>query len=223
MQHLERNNVQVIDSIQPFRPGERASRRLPPPPGPPPSPRAVDARRVVRPVQSIDGMMPRQQPSPASVQPIVPVARPVLRVASPLPPQAAGPVVQLPPLTLEPASPLAIPKKRAIKTKAFGVLAALVFVGFIIATRQPFGQVLVMVYGIIAIKQHLSSRITFLLALGALGLALGSMVALDGQSGIPPAFASYAFLLLGVGAVALAFELRDTSSTPLAGSLQRTF
>lgn len=225
--------MQVIDSIQPFRPGERAPRRLPPPPGPPPSPRRMPVQSpVARPPQSVDGMVRRPMPAAApfrpigqspSLQPARPAAppsqlqppRPVSIQANTAALSPAPTVVQLPSLALPPAPSLALPKKRSFWIKALGVVGAIAFVGFIIATRQPFGQVLIMVYGIVAIKRHLPSRVTFLLALAALGLALVSSVLLGGQSGIPPSFASYAFLLLAIGAVALAVELREDNPVSL--------
>jgi hypothetical protein len=78
----------------------------------------------------------------------------------------------------------------------------------LVATRPPFGQVLVTLYAIVALYQRIPSRLTFIGALSALGLALIALVALGGHNSAPGALATYAFLLLTIGIVTLGIELR---------------
>lgn len=218
--------MQTIDSVLPFRPGLRGNRPRLPDPGPPPNPRApVPGFQSVRAHRSIDGI---SSPAPRALQPTPPAPQPApitftapprpQAIAAPLPSLVQGPAAaQAAAIPLQPPalpSParfeLNPPKTRGIKVVS--VLAIAILAGALILARQPFGQVVVMLYGIIAVQQRIASRFTFIMALGALGLALVSLVGLGGASSVPTAFATYAFLLLTIGALTLAFELRHETS-----------
>jgi len=75
------------------------------------------------------------------------------------------------------------------------------------AQSGAFGQIVVVAYGITAYCMRINSRITFMLALAALG---AMSILLLGKGDVAPAqnFATYTFLLLVVGVMSLGRELK---------------
>ena len=70
-----------------------------------------------------------------------------------------------------------------------------------------FGEIAIAAYAVIALVRRIPSRTSFLLALIALG-AVVVLLLLQGQGSLSQNFAVYAFLLLTVGTISLALEVR---------------
>lgn len=80
--------------------------------------------------------------------------------------------------------------------------------GFLIQQSAVIGETCIAVYTIIALKQHIASRLTFLLALFACVGVVVLLVFRANQT-LATNFALYAFLLLAVGTITLAREVRS--------------
>ncbi len=176
-------------------------------------------------MQTIDGVMPRPSfeprrqlrdigppPSPRgpSMAPTFrPLPRPVPVVAPVVAPPVAAPsgVITLPSLPSLAANNLHI-RKRSLAPDKSVLVAMAVTAAAMLATRQPFGQVLVLLYGVFAVQRRVPSRVTFFAALGTLAIACILLVGLGGQNGLPGVFATYTFLLLVIGVVSIGRELR---------------
>ncbi len=203
--------MQTIDPIKPFQPLQRARRHnmstisLPPPPPPPRPPRPRTGR-------SIDGLVSlpplrpfvRQLHPPArSLPPRRPVA-PVAPKSSVDEPLARRKTAHTAPSKLEMPSRLHLTKKRL----EIGVVCAALLVGLSLATHQPFGQLAVILYGLVAIIGKIPSRITFILALVSLVFIPVTLAVFGGTNIVSSGLATYAFLLLIIGTISLGLELR---------------
>jgi hypothetical protein len=74
-------------------------------------------------------------------------------------------------------------------------------------TRQPYGELVVLLYGIAALFMRISSRKLFLLALTFLLVVPIAILVIGKQSNVSSSFASYAFTLFVTGVVAVMLEL----------------
>jgi hypothetical protein len=160
----------------------------------------------LRRTQTIDGFRPLpRRPSVLHVPPR-PVDPPPAAAAPPLQPRPQPVAPQpTPPPTVMP-EPSAQQKSRFWRGKLQWaiIIAAGVVIGLIVQA-VPLGYLGVGVYGIVAIMKHIPSRITFLLALGALSLAPMGIVI--GNGAVANGFSLIGFLLLSVGVVTLGIEL----------------
>jgi hypothetical protein len=88
------------------------------------------------------------------------------------------------------------------------VLAAAVFlIGSALVMQQPLGQPLIVLYGVIALMKRISSRTTFILALGTFIITIASLLVIGEPNPITASFAEYAFLFLIIGTTSFGLEL----------------
>lgn len=162
-----------------------------------------------KPARSVDGFItarrtaaPLARPTPA---PAAVVHRPAPR---PQPKPAVPPPVRPTPVPVAPT----VPKKRSFfKRIAIGVGKFLLGIGIFIfaflAQSPAFGQLAIGIYAIAAIGWRISSRITFTMAVMALGLVIFASARSDVT--LANTFALYVFLLLVVGTLTLWREVRS--------------
>lgn len=99
------------------------------------------------------------------------------------------------------------PRRYARKLAIASVLVA-IFIGIVYLLSIPFGQVVIIAYGIWALTHKTPSRKTFALALTAFLLVPTALILFGGNNIISSGFATYAFLLFTVGVVTVAMEMR---------------
>ncbi len=169
----------------------------------PPRPEPEAAPRPVRPA-------PVRRPRPAELdlrklgpQPAEPPT--ISRPAAPPPTPAAAPD--------QPAvapSPQAPPKPRFWQRELvhYPVIGA---VALVAAFNSTAGQIMVALYGIVALVRHVDAKISFGIALAML-LAIPLFQAI-GRAGIADNAAIYAFELLVIGTVSAAIQLRKTTTS----------
>ncbi len=204
--------MQTIDPIKPFRPQQRARRHhMPNPVSLPPS-------RPLRPRtgRSIDGLVPLPPLSPTVRQAHPPVRPLPPRQVAPAPakpsadePFALRKTVHAAPSKLEMPSRLHLTKKRL----AIGVACVALLVGLALVTQQSFGQLAVILYGLLAVIKKIPSRTTFVLALISLVLIPVTLAVFGGTNIVSSGLATYAFLLLIIGTICLGLELRREPTT----------
>jgi hypothetical protein len=136
--------------------------------------------------------------------------QPRQRQEKPIPPVQERPVV---PKEL-PHYPQPITKNRLTKTQGrwrqrlqLSLLIIVAAAVGLLIQSLVVGEVIIAVYAIVALKQRIASRTTFLLALIAL-VCIVVLVILQGDSTLSEDFAVYAFLLLGVATISLGLETR---------------
>jgi len=165
--------------------------------------RPPQALKPRRPARTLDGV-PSPRPAPAFVHPRAPASRKPATPPAPAQPQRRPHQAAV--------KPRPAPKKQSRKRKVLGILGQIAFVsaamalGFLVQS-VIIGQAVVLIYGICAVIFRVASRITFLLALLSLGVVVISSV--RSQTALASTFAVYVFLLLGVGTLTLARELRN--------------
>jgi hypothetical protein len=93
------------------------------------------------------------------------------------------------------------------------ILISAVGVGLFLQS-QTSGEVIIAIYAVYAVIKHVSSRITFILALVAL-ISVALLSAVQADSTMTDNFAVYAFLLLVVGTICMGLELRHERASQL--------
>lgn len=89
------------------------------------------------------------------------------------------------------------------------LVLAIVAGGFLIQQSAVVGEIAIAVYAIVALKQRIASRLTFILALLAfVGVLL--LLIFQANQTLAANFALYSFLLLAVGVLSLVRELMNT-------------
>lgn len=186
--------MQTIDSVLPGR------RPFMPDPGPPPSPRGPSRLPISQPVRQF---MRPPQPQPAAPQP-----RPVVMSTAIAAPTPVVSLPALPSLTTMQTKLQVRPRAHPGMANILTAIALLCVAVATVVTHQPFGQVGIMLYGIASIRQKWPSKFTFFAALGTLAAAFVLLLAFGNTSALPAALSAYTFLLLGIGVVAIAAEMR---------------
>ncbi len=150
------------------------------------APRSLDGMRVIR-----------RQPAAAPVQ------RPLHIAAKPkAPPQLPQPPTRKPVMAAPPRTAHRLPSALQLPLIVGGAM----MLGFLI--QSPLiGQILVIIYGIVAFILRISSRITFMLAITAL-VAAALLMIFKNNIVLAQGYASYTFLLLVAGVIALSREIR---------------
>jgi len=187
--------MQTIDPIlprKPLRPGHRLAPTV-----------VSQSLQKPRLTKSIDGVTavpvrPYAKPSQSA-----PLHRQVPRREAPTKPRIYNASVR--PVTTGLKLPIRhhVTKKQTIVI----LIAAVVLVGGALLTKQPLGQPLFILYGIVALTTRVSSRTTFMAALAAFIITIVSLVAIGGPNIISGSLAEYAFLLLLTGTLSLGLEL----------------
>jgi len=155
-----------------------------------------------RPKRSVDGFL---SPAAKPPQPRPAQHRPPVRPRT-APPARHAPVVKPQPAP-QPRDTFRAKLGRFVRALLQAVLFLFLFgLGFFVQTLV-IGQVAIAVYAVAAFVLKIPSRTTFLLAVLAFIIVLIAQA--RHQSQLASVFAIYAFLLLAVGAVTLALELRD--------------
>lgn len=146
--------------------------------------------------QSIDGVRPaRQAGRPVTIH-NRPVSRPIDRSMVKQP--------QPTPQQVEKSMPL---WKRSLK-KLFQLFLFLCLIIFALLVQSPMiGQLAVLVYAVVALIFRFSSRTTFILAIMSFLLVL--LASARSDVNLAQTFSAYAFLLLVVGTISLAREVRS--------------
>lgn len=103
---------------------------------------------------------------------------------------------------------LKIEPRRYARKLAIAITLVAIFIGIVYLLSIPFGQVVILGYGLVALVRKIPSRRTFALALTAFLAVPVSLLFFGGNNIISSAFATYAFLLLVIGVVTVAIELR---------------
>lgn len=102
--------------------------------------------------------------------------------------------------------------RKPYKYKDYFIIAAIILVALILgAVFQvlPLGQIAIVAYGLIALIRKIPSKISFIAAL--IFITVSFTLAMFGQTGfVAQNFATYSFMLLCVGVVTAALELRHT-------------
>jgi len=129
--------------------------------------------------RTIDGFKPR---------------RPVIRPIEPL-------------MVKQPAKRPSVPKerKRKLPLNIFAIVMLVIVIGSTLTTYQPLSEIVIILYGIIAIFRRIPSRITFALALAT--LICVPITHFLGLYDLAITFASSAFLLLAFATVCMSREL----------------
>jgi hypothetical protein len=138
-----------------------------------------------RPVRSLDGMRT------AAAQ-----AQPKAKIQQQQQPAVDKPV----------AKPTNKQRKKASKLQTPLLVLAIVIGGFLIQQSAAVGELCIVVYAIITLKQKIASRLTFILALVAF-VGVLVMLLLQANEALAKNFALYSFLLLAVGVLSLMREL----------------
>lgn len=136
-----------------------------------------------------------------------PPMQPIARRASVRPQPHPQLVTSPPPATRTPrkARPAAPPRFKRSWIKPLllaGVFAIIVAMAFI---YQVAAELIIIIYGIVAVVRRIRARTTFILAVAA--LACAPLAAAAGYGGAAATFSSYAFLFLVIGTICLAREL----------------
>lgn len=162
-------------------------------------------------MQLVDPFVPvtsKQPPAPqkAAPEPSVAFVHPRQAVTSEVKPSQPLPAPKPAPVSQpRPAPPRRSKRFRSLLVNGVIIIVA---VGLGLSIRSLIvGQIAIAVYAVLALVFRVSSRTTFLLAVLSLGVVLVSTVRSD--SGLAGTFAAHAFLLLVVGTVCLAREVRD--------------
>ena len=108
--------------------------------------------------------------------------------------------------TAQPQTIKARNKRKPFKFQTPLLVLAIVAGGFLIQQSAAVGELCIVVYAIIALKQRVASRLTFILALIAFVGVLALLFFQANQS-MAVNFALYSFLLLGVAVLSLTREL----------------
>lgn len=167
-------------------------------------------------MQRVDPFIPvtprGRPPVPASPQPYIsprqasPRQQPVHRPqTAPTTPPASSAKHQHMRTAAKPKEPRSKKSLLATLWQALFLLGAL-SLGLVVRS-VVVGQIAVLVYAVLVFVYKIESRTTFILGLAALGVVLVS--SLRGDSVLATAFAIYAFLLLAIGTISLAREVRD--------------
>lgn len=98
------------------------------------------------------------------------------------------------------------------KLALLGLAMTALLIGLSLFSLQ-LGELVLAVYAIIAIWKRLTSRLSFALALATFGGIIVTQL-LSPDSGIADNLAVYAFLLLCIGTISLAREVRQGSGKP---------
>lgn len=183
--------MQLVDPFIPATPRKQ-------PPTKPLPPKPAHRQPVQRPV---DGFTRPQSAAPAFVHPRTQTSP----TAPPPRPTQTRPHQARP-------QPKQVSKKPSRKRKTLNFVGQVLFVVGamvlgLLAQSVIIGQVAVLIYGVCAVLFRIASRTTFLLALMSLGVVVIAIV--RSQTALASAFAVYVFLLLGVGTLTLARELRN--------------
>jgi hypothetical protein len=180
--------------------------------------------------RSIDGIA-RKAPAQAQAAPVLPqythrAASPVARQAAAQPKQQPRPAATAPqpqpspqPIQQQPqrhAAPAAAPAKSKPARKKRGMPAWLEvpLMGFgaiaagLLAQSALIGQLMIVVYGVVAFFLRVRSRTTFTLALLSM-IATIILLTFRGNVSLSQNFATYTFLLLVVGVITLGRELKQ--------------
>lgn len=112
-----------------------------------------------------------------------------------------------PPITEQPAKrPVAQKqKKRKLPLNIFAIVMLVLVIGSTLTSYQPLAELVIILYGIIAIFRRIPSRITFALALATLVCVPATHFM--GLYDLAIIFASSAFLLLAFATVCMSREL----------------
>jgi uncharacterized membrane protein YcjF (UPF0283 family) len=104
------------------------------------------------------------------------------------------------------AKPAKKPRKKAAKLQTPLLVLAIVVGGFLIQQSVAVGELCIVVYAAITLKQRIASRLTFILALVAF-VGVLVMLLFQANEALAKNFALYSFLLLAVGVLSLVREL----------------
>ncbi|HJQ08780.1 MAG TPA: hypothetical protein VJ836_04855 [Candidatus Saccharimonadales bacterium] len=143
------------------------------------------------------------------------VATPVQTPSSSAASIAALPAVAVLPVERPFAKPAKVPKaKRSIPDwLQFPIIMLLGTAGGFLAQSAAFGQLAVILYGLIAVIWRLPSRVTFILALMSMSTTV-IMTTIMPNDLLSQNFATYTFLLLVVGVISLSRELKQEGGRP---------
>lgn len=186
--------MQTIDPIlprKPLRPGHKLAPTV-----------VSQSLRKPRPSKSIDGITMPAHDYPRPPQPMS-LQRRAMQREAPVKPRLHD-------LSVRPVTTgLKLPVRHHVTKKQTIVIliAAVVLIAGALITKQPLGQPLFILYGIVALITGVSSRTTFILALATFIIIIVSLVAIGGPNIISGSFAEYAFLLLLTGTISLGREL----------------
>ncbi len=150
--------------------------------------------------RSVDGFVARKLTRPTPIAVAIARTAPATKLLQPVPQR---------PAFRRPATAATQPKPRRriaerlqLPLIIFGAMVAGIF-----AQSVLFGELLVVAYGIAAFVWHIPSRTTFTLAVLAM-VATTLLLVVRGNIALAQNFATYTFLLLVVGVIALIGELK---------------
>jgi hypothetical protein len=145
------------------------------------------------------------------VDPFIPVRRKDIRLKRPVaPPRPVVPAEEQA-FSRPPEKSIAAPKRRTGRVKSVLQAACIIVLATVLgvaANVQQIGEIALAVYAIVAFAARFSSRISFTLALLAFGMIIFLEIIRPGSE-LAANFAVYAFLLLVIGTVSLALEVRQ--------------
>lgn len=178
---------------------------------PRPTPRSVDGFLQPRGTRPLPHLQPRggaDKPASRLLRPhasaVTMQPRPTPTATEPTPTPLPRPVQQ--PVAEEPEEHVSFPKRLLLSLGK--LMLGIGMLAFAFLVQSPaFGQLAILVYAAAALIWRISSRITFILAVMALGLVLLTSVRSDVE--LAGTFALYAFLLLIVGTISLWREVRS--------------
>jgi hypothetical protein len=159
-------------------------------------------------MQAIDAVKPYKRPLGQHYQP----GRKLVdrSVSHPLPATEARAARMQFAAQTRPSMGLRLPKRRHFGKKEvmLTLFVVIILIGGILVLHQSAGQLLVLLYGVVAVLKRIPARVTFICALVSLLLVPVSLAIFGGFNVISSAFANYAFLLLMIGITSVAIELR---------------
>jgi hypothetical protein len=159
-----------------------------------------------RPRRSVDGIVARTSPPrPIRARPHQPTAPRPHAVARP--PTASQAHSTPRPEPKKPSKP-AVPFWKKVVNFVGQVALFFVLLAIGLLIQSPIiGQLFIILYGIGVFIWHISSRTTFILVLGCFGVVL--FASIKANFPLATTFAMYAFLLLIIGTISLAGEVRN--------------